>query len=413
MRRAFNAAKRVYHFVLAGLGAIIYRHPSRKLFVVGVTGTKGKSTTIELINAALEAAGWRTALSSSVRIKIADDSRVNDSGNTMSGRFFLQSFLHKAAKAGCRYALVEVTSEGARQYRHRFIDFDAAVFTNLHPEHIESHGSFEKYREAKLNFFRDVAKFSKKSPKRFFINSEDENAKYFMEASGGKAVGYSKKDLASYEFSPALMGDFNRENAAAAAAILEVMGISGGSIKGTIKNFHGVPGRMEFVKQKPFAVIVDYAHTPDSLENVYRTIKEGLKPHNLICVLGAAGGGRDKWKRPKFGEIASQYCNKIILTNEDPFDENPSQILSQIKSGISNFSAKGGSASGGQFPISNVYEIMDRWQAIKKAISLVENGDAVIITGKGSEPYIRVARGKRVPWSDRKVVEEVLADRKL
>ncbi len=413
MRRAFNAAKRVYHFVLAGLGAIIYRHPSRKLFVVGVTGTKGKSTTIELINAALEAAGWRTALSSSVRIKIADDSRVNDSGNTMPGRFFLQSFLHKAAKAGCRYALVEVTSEGARQYRHRFIDFDAAVFTNLHPEHIESHGSFEKYREAKLNFFRDVAKFSRKSPKYFFVNGEDESAKYFIAAVGGKAISYFKRDVASYELSPALLGDFNRGNVAAAEAVLKTAEISETVRRNAFKTFLGVPGRLEFVVSKPYAVVVDYAHTPESLKTVYETLRSELKPHKLICVLGAAGGGRDKWKRPKFGEIASQYCNKIILTNEDPFDENPSQILSQIKSGISNFSAKGGSASGGQFPISNVYEIMDRWQAIKKAISLVENGDAVIITGKGSEPYIRVARGKRVPWSDRKVVEEVLADRKL
>jgi UDP-N-acetylmuramoyl-L-alanyl-D-glutamate--2,6-diaminopimelate ligase len=394
----FKIAKQVYHFVLAWMGAIIYRHPSRKLFVIGVTGTKGKSTTIELINAALEAVGGKTAISSSVRIKTADDSRVNDSGNTMPGRFFLQRFLRKAVNAGCNYALIEVTSEGVRQYRHRFIDFDAAVFTNLHPEHIESHGSFEKYREAKLSFFRDLAKFSRKSPKYFFVNGEDENAKYFIAASGGKAIIYSKKDVGSYEFSPALLGDFNRENTAAAIAVLKVIGVSDAFIKEIIKNFRGVPGRMEFVASKPFAVVVDYAHTPDSLENVYRTIKYELKPRNLICVLGSAGGGRDKWKRPKFGEIASRYCDKIILTNEDPFDEDPEQILSEIKSGITS----------PKFLISNVSELIDRREAISKAVMMAGAGDAVIITGKGSEPYIRVAHCKRIPWSDKKVVEEVL-----
>lgn len=384
-----------YHWFLAYLGALIYGFPSRKLVVIGVTGTKGKSTTLEIINAGLERTGEKTALSSSVRIKIGDKSRVNDSGNTMPGRFFLQSFLRKAVNVGCRYALIEVTSEGARQYRHRFIDFNAAVFTNLHPEHIESHGSFKNYREAKLSFFRDTAIHSKKSPKYFFVNSEDENSARFIEVAGGKAVMYGKKDLDSYELSPALMGDFNRENAAAALAALKAMGIPDGLIKETIMEFAGVPGRMEFVRQKPFAVVIDYAHTPDSLENVYQAIKDELKPRNLICVLGAAGGGRDKWKRPKFGEIASKYCDKIILTDEDPFDENPETILAEIKSGVS---------SG--FPKSDIEEIVNRREAIKRAVMMAQWNDAVIITGKGSEPYIRVARGKRITWSDSEVVRQ-------
>ncbi len=394
-------AKLVYHFLLALLGDILYGHPSRRLTVIGVTGTKGKSTTLEIINAGLERAGEKTALSSSVRIKIGDKSRVNNSGNTMPGRFFLQSFLNKAVKAGCRYALIEVTSEGARQYRHRFIDFDVAIFTNLNPEHIESHGSFENYREAKLSFFRDVARYSKKSPKYFFVNGDDENAARFIEAAGGKAVTYNKRDIDSYEVSPVLIGSFNRENAAAAVAVLKAMGISSGFIKETVEKFAGVPGRMEFVRHKPFAVVVDYAHTPDSLQNVYRTLKEEVKPNNLICVLGACGGGRDKWKRPKFGEIASRYCDKIILTNEDPFDENPDAILTEIKSGVSS-----------EFPKSDVEEIIDRREAINRAVMMAQNGDAVIITGKGSEPYIRVAHGKRIPWSDRKVVEDILEEQK-
>ncbi len=398
MRRAINSLKRIYHFILAWAGAVIYRHPARKLFVIGVTGTKGKSTVVELINAALVAVGSRTALSSSVRIKIDDQSRVNSSGNTMPGRFFLQSFLRKAVKAGCGYALIEVTSEGARQYRHRFIDFNAAVLTNLHPEHIESHGNFEKYREAKLTFFRDVARFSAKSKKYFFVNKDDENAEYFMEASGGKAASYSKKDIAGYDLSPALLGDFNRENVAAADAVLGAIGIPEMIRRETFRTFGGVPGRLEFVVKKPFAVVVDYAHTPGSLKTVYQTLRCDVKPQKLICVLGAAGGGRDKWKRPEFGRIASEYCDKIIITNEDPFDEDSAGIISEIFSGV----APGRDAS----------KIIDRREAIKEAVKSAADGDAVIITGKGSEPYIRVARGKRIPWSDKKIVEEIIKELK-
>lgn len=390
-------AKRTYHFLLAWLGATLYGNPSKKLFVIGVTGTKGKSTTIEIINAGLEAAGKKTAISSSVRIKIGDVSEVNDSGNTMPGRFFLQNLMSKALKASCEYALIEVTSEGARQYRHRFIDFDVAVFTNIHPEHIESHGSFEKYRDAKLSFFRDVAKLSGKANKHFFVKKEDDNAKYFADAAGSNVTLYSKEDVSSYELSPTLRGDFNRDNAAAADAVLKTMGISEATRRAAFKTFRGVPGRLEFVKSKPFAVVVDYAHTPESLRTVYTTLRTELKPSKLICVLGAAGGGRDKWKRPKFGEIASQYCDSIFLTDEDPFDEDPKEILSEIKSGISD-----------KFPKSKIQDIIDRREAISSAIGLAGEGDAVVITGKGSEPYIRVAHGKRIDWSDRRVVEEIL-----
>jgi UDP-N-acetylmuramyl tripeptide synthase len=161
-----------------------------------------------------------------------------------------------------------------------------------------------------------------------------------------------------------------------------------------------LPGRMEIVVEKPFKVIVDYAHTPKELESVYQFVKFKLKNQKskIIGVLGSAGGGRDKWKRPVLGEIASQYCDFIILTNEDPYDEDPGQILSEIKTGILN----------SQFPISNLFEILDRREAIRKAISLAKENDIVIITGKGSEPWICVAHGKKIPWDDRKVVKEEL-----
>ena len=422
--------KSLYHLALAWLGNLIYRHPSRELFVLGVTGTKGKSTVLELINAILETAGKKTALSSSIRVKIGFDSYKNTSGNTMPGRFFLQKFLRRAAGAGCEFALIEVTSQGVLQHRHRFIEWGAALITNLTPEHIEAHGSFENYLKAKTDFFRETSR-SKKEP-LFFINKEMSHQDYFIEACGGAGTQYffSRDDFAREELeknydletkkgrrlvSDWLMADFNLENAAAATVFTKAVGVSWPIIKKSLENFKGVSGRMEFIQKNPFAVVIDYAHTPDSLEKVYQYLKspasEGRVPLNkierqkskakgrkLICVLGAAGGGRDKWKRPVMGRLAAKYCDYIVLTDEDPYGENSFQIISEIKSGIIE----------SKFPGPNLFEILNRKEAIKKAIGLAKKGDVVALTGKGSEPWLHLARGKKIPWNEKEITAEIL-----
>jgi len=386
---------RVYHFLLAWASNILYRHPSGKLVVIGVTGTKGKSTVVELLNTIFKEAGEKVVLSSSIRFQVGGNSWANSTGNTMPGRGYIQKLLRDGVSAGCKYGIIEVVSEGTIQNRHKFIDFDAAIFTGLHPEHIESHGSLEKYRDAKLKFFRDVKKYSKKGNKKFVINKNNEHSKYFIDVAGNEEVVLYDR----YNGALKLVGDFNKENAAAAAAVARSLGISDEVIGRALRAFTGVPGRMEFVKREPFSVVVDYAHTPDSLEAVYKTLKpEGEK--KLICVLGSAGGGRDKWKRPKLGEIASRYCDEIILTDEDPFDEDPRVILLDIEAGISNSSIR-------------VREVLDRREAIRHAINLAGNGDVVVITGKGSEPYIRVSGGRRINWSDVGAVNESLAEKAL
>lgn len=410
--------RKIYHYSLAWLGNILYGFPSKKIFVLGVTGTKGKSTTVELINAILEAAGKKTVLLSSVRFKIDKEAEKNTTGMTMPGRFFIQRFLRKAVNAGCEYAIIEVTSQGVLQHRHRFINWNAALFLNLHPEHIEAHGSFEKYRESKVKLFADTARYSKKKNKLFFINEGNASYQYFIDAvhkclkascgpndcKCGFAVYFSRESFIEKELNKGkerigdwLSSDFNLENAAAATAFAISQGIEWSLIKKTLRNFIGVPGRMEILQEKPFRVVIDYAHTPDSLEKVYQTLTENsrLTTQNskLICVLGAAGGGRDKWKRPVMGKIAAEYCKEIILTNEDPYDENPAQILSEIKSGIAR---------------SKVSEVLDRREAIQKAIGSARKGDTVIITGKGSEDWIHVARGKKVAWNEREIVKELL-----
>lgn len=416
MRSVLAPLFSLYHWFWAFVGALFCGFPSRKLFVIGVTGTKGKSTTTELIAAILSAAGKKTAFFSSVWTAIRDEREKNLSGNSMPGRGALQRFLRHAVRAGCTHAVIEVTSEGVRQHRHRFIDWDAAVFLNLAPEHIERHGSFERYRDAKVAFFSSLA-YSVKRELWFFVNPGDRNSAYFAavaeKISGAHVVKFAEAPAIE---NPWFAPDFNRENAAAALAVTDSLCVPRDVAVGALERFGGVPGRLEYVQCEPFAVVVDYAHTPDSLEKVYRYLRGqprrqrvgaptsdvavgASENSKLICVLGSAGGGRDRWKRPAMGEIAARYCDEIVLTNEDPYDENPVAILDEIEKGI------GTNQSNRHQSVS---KILDRKEAIRKAVSLAREGDVVVMTGKGSESWIHLGHGKKIPWNEREMVQAVL-----
>lgn len=419
----FPILVKTYHFILAVLGACVYGFPSRKIYMIGVTGTKGKTTTLELLNSILESAGEKTAMISSVRIKIGSESKTNDTENTMPGRFFIQRFLRRAVGARCTVALIEVTSQGVALSHHRYMEWDIGVITNIAPEHTEAHGSFEEYRNAKLKFLSYVLK----KQGTVFINESDANSRFFIDAlKDRKIVVLYSRDNAhmqsllarpsimrkSTEFPPEfILNDFNKDNIAAAEAVARYAGISENVIEGGVRNFRGVPGRMEFLRKGDKTVVIDYAHTPESLEAVYVTLKElltndkklgnsgrqsSVRSHELVCVLGSAGGGRDSWKRPMLGKIASRYCDTIILTNEDPYDEDPAQIISEIKAGI-DLDKQGAAV-----------EILDRGEAIERAISSANRGDIVVITGKGSEEWIHSPNGTKIPWSDKKAVEDAL-----
>jgi len=384
-----------YHYILALLGVIFYCFPSRKIKIIGVTGTNGKTTVVNLTTKILEEAGYKVVSLSSIKFKIGEREWPNTLKMTMPGRFQIQKFLRQAVASGCKFAVLEVTSEGIKQHRHRFINFDTAVFTNLTPEHIEAHGGFENYKKAKGKLFQATKNIH-------IINIDDENANYFLQFPAKKkyTYGLNKGDInaKNFQFKLQLIGDFNVYNALAAACVGVSQGVNLEICKKVLEMVGSIPGRMEEVISQPFKVFVDYAFTPNALEKVYQTLSSRFKVQSsrLICVLGACGGGRDKWKRPALGEIAAKYCDEVIVTNEDPYDENPFQILSMIKSGISK----------SQFPTSNFYEILDRREAIRKSLALAKPGDVVIITGKGCEPWICVAGGKKIPWDDREVVKE-------
>lgn len=390
----FEFFRPVYHLTLAFLAAVVYGFPSRKLKVIGVTGTKGKSTTVYFLSRILDEAGHKTAAISTIEMKIGEKCWNNKTEMTMPGRFYLQSFLRRAVKNGCKFAVLEVSSQGVVQHRHRFINFDTAVFTNLAPEHIEAHGSFENYRSAKLKFFKYVKN-------NHVINKDDKYFQEFWSVPAKNKISYSATD--SKNINLQIAGYFNLSNAAAAIKTAGVYGVSLEKAKTALENIKNVPGRMEFVNVgQNFKVMVDYAHTPDSLEAAWRSAKSMLAENaKMICVFGATGGGRDKWKRPEFGRIADKYCDEIILTDEDPYDENPEEILNQIFSGFSQ----------GKSAISKVHKVLDRREAIKKAVGLAKEGDAVIITGKGSQTTMAIAGGKKIPWSDIGIAMEELKKR--
>ncbi|MDD3032806.1 MAG: UDP-N-acetylmuramoyl-L-alanyl-D-glutamate--2,6-diaminopimelate ligase [Candidatus Pacebacteria bacterium] len=386
---------KIYHFLLAFLGSVFYAFPSKKIKVIGITGTNGKSTTAGICFKVLESGGHKVASLSSISFKIGEIEKVNELKMTMPGRFKIQKFLKEAVVNKCDYAIIEVTSEGIEQFRHRFIDFDAVIITNLSKEHLESHGGFENYKRAKGKFFKDVRKLH-------ILNKDDPYFDYFNSFTADKKITYSvlkdsdikankilvtdsfsEFEVDGVRFKTSLLGEFNISNCLAGIALGVSQGISLEECRNGISKVEGIPGRMQKIISEPFSVFIDYAFTPNALEKVYQY----LKPN--VVVLGSCGGGRDKWKRPVLGGLASSYAGQVIVTNEDPYDENPQKIIDEVAEGVKN-------------PI----KIFDRREAINKALSLAKKGDTVVITGKGSETCIMWDNGRREDWNEKQVILE-------
>lgn len=407
----FNALAPLYHYLLALSGALIYRFPSKKLLVIAVTGTKGKSSTTEMLNAIFEAAGHKTVLLNTIRWKIGDISKPNNRKMTIPGRFFIQSMMRRALNAGCDTAILELSSEAAKQYRHKFVYLDALVFTNLSPEHIESHGSFENYKRAKLSLAESLSK-KLKSRSVIVANADDPASDLFLLCGATETYPFSLNDGKPYtvdgngisyvfkdtEIHSPLRGVFNLYNLLGASVCADAFGVSTLAIKDGVENLSLIKGRVEFVtfpvgtplhEKQTFDVVVDYAHTAASLTELYKTFEN----KRIIGILGNTGGGRDKWKRPEMAKVADTFCDEIILTNEDPYDEDPDQIIEDMLPGFEKHTPT---------------IIMDRRAAIHEALSRAKAGDVVLITGKGTDPYIMLENNKKLPWSDYEVAKEEL-----
>ena len=420
-----------FHKLEAILANYFYAFPSRKIIVIGVTGTNGKSTTCNLIAKILEESGAKIGLMTTVNFKIADKEWLNDTHMTMQGRFFLQKMLSQMVKAGCKYAVIETSSEGIMQNRHWGIRYDAAVFTNLTPEHIEAHGSFENYKKAKGEFFAVLAKFPRKKIasqeilKASVVNLDDQHWQYYFNFPADKkyayAINYVSKlpeartlkagdiklsingtffRVGSEDFKINMIGKFNVYNCLAAVCIGLHFGLNLNQCKQALAKFSGVGGRMELIKEgQDFTVLVDYAHDAASFEGLFNTLKM-FEKNRIIHVFGSAGGVRDHSKRPVLGRLSGKYADITIVTDEDSYEEPTEKILNEISAGA---------LETGKVENENLFKIANRREAIKFACQLAKTGDLVLITGKGTEQSIK-SGGKITPWDDREATKAILKE---
>lgn len=382
--------KKVVYVIKSIAANFYFIFPSKKIKTIGVTGTDGKTTTSNIIYHIIQSSGIKTGLVSTVNAKIGKNEYDTGFHVTNPGPFQLQKLLSLMVKNKLEYAVLEVTSHGLDQNRNFGINFEIGVLTNITHEHLDYHKTFENYVAAKAKLFQ--------KSKICIINKD--YYKYFKKyiRSDQKVILYTSRTL-NVDLINAIKSrfveDYNLQNATAAVLVAKELGVSDKKIIKAVKSFPGVEGRMQEVKNKKgIKVIVDFAHTPNALENVLSTLKkEKNKKSKLISVFGCAGE-RDIQKRPMMADISSRLADISIFTAEDPRHEDVNEIIKQMEKGVKSKQ-------------SVIYKIPDRYQAIKKAISLASKGDVVVICGKGHEKSMAFGNTEK-PWSDVKVVEKII-----
>jgi UDP-N-acetylmuramoyl-L-alanyl-D-glutamate--2,6-diaminopimelate ligase len=382
-----------------------------------------------MIAKVLEEAGHKIAVASTINFKLGEKEWVNKSKFTTLSSFALQKFLHQAVAAKCEYAVLEVSSHSLDQNRVWGVNFLVAVITNVTREHLDYHNTIDIYAQAKEKLFRMAVKnknsvgvvnlqmekadnflnydFKKKygygikvQSSKFKVQSDSLKFKTIIAENIKLGIKHSQFSILNSQFSINLPGEFNIENALAAICAGLSQDISLGKISNALSKIKGVPGRMEHIENDHgIEVIVDYALTPDSLEKLYSYVSKLKSSGSKIIAVFGSCGERDRGKRPIMGEIVASYADLCIVTNEDPYNEDPQQIIDEVFEGV----------LGKKEEFKDAWRIMDRREAIKKALELAEPGGIVVITGKGAEE-IMVIGAKRIPWNDPKVIREVLRE---
>ncbi len=397
-------------FAMSLLADRFFGQPSRKLKVVGITGTNGKTTTSYMIHRIFEAAGLRGGLIGTVQYILPG--REIPAVRTTPEAPDLHRMMVEIVNAGGTYVVMEVSSHSLVLHRVDHVDFDIAVFTNLTRDHLDYHKTIENYRNAKLLLFEKIV-----GSKSAVINADDPNAQYFIDVTLGRKILYGishnadlmakviKSDMHGLDLHIsglyhgklhlAMPGEHNAYNVLAALAVAFLFGIDFEKCAAALRTMRGVPGRFEAIAPSslPFQVIIDYAHTPDALRNLLQSVRK-LGPRRIITVFGA-GGDRDRGKRPLMGQVVEQLSNYAVITNDNPRSEDPMAIIEDIKRGFSG---------------TDYVVIPDREEAIYWAIGHAGPGDIVVIAGKGHENYIEI-KGVRYPFSDKKVALEAIRKR--
>ena len=417
------------HRILGALTAMRFGYPAKKLTVIAVTGTNGKSTVVSLIGQLLRAAGEPVGWISTATICIRDAETPNAEKLTTPSPSFLQATLKRMVAAGCRYAVLEASSEGLAQGRLNGIDPVIAVFTNLTPEHIESHGSFEAYARAKEVLFTKLAAAHRRGKLTLaVVNADDEHASRFLTTAADQTIactlGTPRVDvpaetrvaraehivdgtdgahlvLDGTEIRTPFVGRFNVMNMLEAITVVRELGIPLETIARISPALAPVPGRMEFLAMDlPFRVLVDYAPEPASMAALYSVLPR-FNANRIIHVFGSAGGGRDRARRPVLGKFVTEHADIAIVTNEDPYDEDPKRIVGDILVGTEQASPHR----------ARVESILDRRDALTRALSIARAGDLVVVTGKACEQWIMGPKGQKLPWDDRRVLRELAETR--
>ena len=394
------------------LVSVRYGNPARQLRVIAVTGTNGKTTTACYINEILKEANFKTAMFTTAVIEVDGQSKINDLNATVATTARMQQFFKSAKKAGVDYVVLEVTSHSLDQYKLEGVPIEVAVMTNLTQDHLDYHKTMENYAAAKGKLFQNRPRF-------IVLNRDDEWYEFFDKFNAAsQKITYGQHEEAEaridhiklyrkgteaeviidhqthLELATALPGEFNVYNMTAATAVAYLLGIKLEDIQEGIANLEAVPGRFErAVDGLDYDVIVDYAHTPDALEKLLKTAKNIAKGR-VILVFGACGD-RDKTKRPIMGEIAAREADRIFLTDEESYNEDPETIRDMIREGIEKIAG------------AKMTELPDRREAIERALGSAKKGDMVLITGMGHEQY-RIVNGEKLPWNDTQVVQEIL-----
>jgi UDP-N-acetylmuramoyl-L-alanyl-D-glutamate--2,6-diaminopimelate ligase len=393
---------------LAYLATNFYDNPSQKLQLVGVTGTNGKTTIASLLYQLFKKAGFKVGLLSTVKILV--DELEYKATHTTPDSLTINCYINKMVEAGCEYCFMEVSSHGIHQKRTEGLQFVGGVFTNLSHDHLDYHPTFAEYRDVKKSFFDNL-------PKNAFAlsNIDDKNGAVMMQNTKARKLSYALKTYADYkaiiienqlsglllkineqEVWVRLIGTFNAYNLLAIYGVAIELGIEKLEVLRLLSELESVSGRFQFIVSKQnITAIVDYAHTPDALENVLSTINDiRTRNEQLITIVGC-GGDRDKTKRPIMANIASEMSDKAILTSDNPRTENPETIIAEMEAGITPVNYK------------KYMSITDRKQAIKTACQLAQPNDIILIAGKGHETYQEI-NGVRHDFDDMQIVKEIL-----